>query len=146
MTPPAKSYQRKFFEALCQALAPYNLWLREQYPFGPYFTDVYVHPRWIFEIDGPEHSAPDRMLKDEERTRFLESQGRVVIRYTNSQVDRELSDIVAQSVGIIIPRIETPLISVIRCHSCNTRNGKFVVSSLPSSFVVAYPPSASPSP
>lgn len=116
MTPTAKSYQRQFFEALRLALSPYNMWIREQYPIGPYWTDVYVHPRWIFEIDGPEHSSLRMKHKDAERTRFLEAQGKVVIRYTNSHVDKELMVIVGQSVNIIIPRIEPLLIPVIRRH------------------------------
>ena len=57
---------------------------RRQHPVGPYFLDfVCLEHRVAVECDGEHH---DRYGRDEARDRFIERQGFVVMRFWNSEV------------------------------------------------------------
>ncbi len=55
---------------------------------GPYIVDFYCsRAALVIEIDGSQHYEPRGVEHDAERTRYLESQGLKVIRFTNTDVD-----------------------------------------------------------
>jgi very-short-patch-repair endonuclease len=63
---------------------------RRQHPIGPFFADVACHKcKLVVEVDGETHLG--RESRDEERTKYLQAQGWLVLRFWNTQVydDRE---------------------------------------------------------
>ena len=63
---------------------------RRQATIGPYYADFACHEhRLVIELDGGGHAQPDRVAKDNARTRFLVSQGYRVLRFWNNDVLRE---------------------------------------------------------
>ena len=58
---------------------------RRQVPVGPYIVDfLCVAASLVVEADGGQHA--ERAAHDEERTRYLESQGFRVVRFWNNDV------------------------------------------------------------
>ena len=57
---------------------------RRQHPFGPYVLDFYCPiARLVIELDGGQHFEPETLVRDAERTRYLEESGLRVLRFTN---------------------------------------------------------------
>ncbi|WP_203310245.1 DUF559 domain-containing protein [Sphingomonas beigongshangi] len=85
--------ERRLLRALREAY-PALKW-RHQAPVGPFFADILCFSiRLIIEIDGDDHALkPER---DAQRTRFLESEGYVVIRFANADVMTNLDGVVAR--------------------------------------------------
>lgn len=68
---------------------------RRQAPIGPYYADFACHrTRIVIEIDGGQHGFDDERLRDETRTRFLETNGYRVLRFWNHEVLRNLESVV----------------------------------------------------
>lgn len=64
-----------------------GLKFRRQTPIGPYIVDfVCLERELVVEIDGGQHMATAQRAKDEERTRWLETQGFMVLRFWNDEV------------------------------------------------------------
>ncbi|WP_322963367.1 endonuclease domain-containing protein [Sphingomonas fuzhouensis] len=64
-----------------------------QVPVGPYIADFAARSeKLIVEVDGGQHD--ERATYDEARTRYLEAQGRRVIRFWNNDVLRNLEGVV----------------------------------------------------
>ncbi len=65
---------------------------RRQHALGPYIAD-FCSPqlRLVIELDGSQHREHEEY--DEERTRYLESQGYRVIRFWNDQVLNDLEGV-----------------------------------------------------
>ena len=56
-------------------------------PIGPYVADfACLRARLIIELDGGHHSQDDVAANDETRTRWLESEGYRVVRFTYRRV------------------------------------------------------------
>ena len=71
---------------------------RRQHIIGDYIADfVCLHSKLIIEVDGGYHLVGDQIVKDTERTDYLESLGYRVIRFSNDEVlsdtQRVMSDI-----------------------------------------------------
>ncbi len=65
---------------------------RRQEALGPYIVDfVCVRKNLIIELDGGQHSA--QIEQDGERTKWLESNGFVFLRFWNNQVINELEGV-----------------------------------------------------
>ena len=59
---------------------------RRQHPLGVYTLDLYCPiAKLSIELDGFQHGAPEQRLHDEERTKFLTSQGIEELRFWNHQ-------------------------------------------------------------
>lgn len=67
-----------------------ELKFRRQHPIGPFIVDFY-HPqaRLVIELDGGGHL--NQQEYDTSRTEWLNSQGYRVIRFTNDQVQNEIT-------------------------------------------------------
>ena len=83
--------ERRLWQALREALP--NLRFRRQVPFGPYHADFTAHAaRLIVEVDGDDHAT--KIKRDAARTRFLQTEGYHVIRFTNADVMEALDGVV----------------------------------------------------
>ena len=70
-----------------QFLRRYPCQFRRQYVIGNYIVDFYCHrAKLVVELDGSQHYDPVEMEKDAQRTRYLESLGLKVLRFTNLDV------------------------------------------------------------
>jgi len=60
---------------------------RRQSPFGSYVVDFVSHrERLVIELDGATHEGERQMTHDAERTKFIESRGYAVVRFSNDDV------------------------------------------------------------
>ena len=60
---------------------------RRQHIIGNYIADfICLHKKLIIEIDGGYHLKGDQIIKDNQRTEWLENLGYKVIRFTNEEV------------------------------------------------------------
>jgi len=68
-----------------------GLAFRRQQPIGPYIIDFFCPAaKLIVEVDGEQHALDAHPAADAERTRWLEAQGYVVIRFWTNEVMHEL--------------------------------------------------------
>ena len=66
---------------------------RRQHAIGNYIVDfVSIKKKLIIELDGSQHL--EQTEYDEERTKYLESQGYKVIRFWNNQVEKEMNGVI----------------------------------------------------
>jgi very-short-patch-repair endonuclease len=76
---------------------------RRQHPVGPYVLDFYCPSLGLgIELDGDEHAG--RVARDAVRTRFLNSRGIQVIRFSNREVWSNL-DGVREAIAMEIARL-----------------------------------------
>jgi very-short-patch-repair endonuclease len=60
---------------------------RRQVPIGPYVADfACLKERLIIEVDGSQHGNDPNSRRDEDRTRWLNSEGYRVMRFWNNDV------------------------------------------------------------
>ena len=60
-----------------------------QKPIGPYIVDFYIaSAKIVVELDGSQHYEPAGQEHDDRRDRFLREQGLTILRYSNSDVNR----------------------------------------------------------
>lgn len=63
---------------------------------GSYIVDFYcARARLVIELDGSRHAQPDAVLRDAERTAFLQSYGLQVLRIPNPDVHRHFPAVCA---------------------------------------------------
>ncbi len=68
--------------------------MHRQMVLGNYIVDFYCHKaKLVVEIDGGQHFDDEGLKKDEFRTAWLESQGLIVLRFTNLEVDRNFFEV-----------------------------------------------------
>ena len=78
-------------------LNAYPCRFRRQVAFGNYILDFYcAAARLAVELDGSQHYEPEGMQKDAQRTRFLEQNGIAVLRFSNTDVLKNLSGVCEQ--------------------------------------------------
>ena len=74
---------------------PYRF--RRQVTCGYYILDFYcAAAKLAVELDGSQHYEPEGMQKDIQRTRFLEENGIAVLRFSNTDVLKNLSGVCRQ--------------------------------------------------
>ena len=72
-----------------QFLRKYSAQFRRQYKIGNYIVDFYCHQaKLAVELDGSGHYEPEQMRKDWERTQYINQQGVMVLRFTNTDVQQ----------------------------------------------------------
>lgn len=65
---------------------------RRQKVIGEYIVDFYcAEKKLAIELDGSQHYEEENVIKDAERTKFLNGKGVTVLRYTNRDIDRNFS-------------------------------------------------------
>ena len=67
---------------------------RRQVPIGPYVADfACMASRLLIELDGSQHGLALNKAKDDERSRWLESEGYRVIRFWNNDITENLDGV-----------------------------------------------------
>ncbi len=82
---------------------------RRQQPIGPYIVDFFCPTaKLIVELDGSQHGEEENLLRDEARTKWLQSRGYRVVRFVNADVLRN-PEIVADAIGNFVQQsVKTP--------------------------------------
>lgn len=95
-----------------------HLRFRRQQPIGPYIADFYcAAAKLVIELDGGQHGEDRHVLRDEVRTRWLETSGYRVLRFSNREFLRDpvmvLNGIwqAIEESGIPLPDPPSPLAS-----------------------------------
>ena len=72
----------------------HGLKFKRQHPVGKYIVDfVCIDKKIIIEIDGGQHTTPDKIKTDTSRTLDLESKGYKVIRFWNNEIDNNFEGV-----------------------------------------------------
>ncbi len=72
----------------------YGVKFRRQQPIGPYIVDfVSFEERIIIEIDGGYHNKESNRKNDHERTRWLEQEGYIVLRFWNKDIVEDIEGV-----------------------------------------------------
>ena len=80
----------------------FGLKFGRQFPIGKYIVDfVCESKKVVIELDGGQHNEPENILLDEERTKFIENQGYKVIRFWNSDINKNISGVYDKLLEII---------------------------------------------
>jgi very-short-patch-repair endonuclease len=81
---------------------------RRQFGVVPYILDFYCpKKRLAIEIDGSQHFTADGVAYDNERTNFLQAHRINMIRFTNSEVHRNL-DGVLEKIRVVLSESTSP--------------------------------------
>ena len=76
-----------------------------QKPLGPYIADFYCYQlKLVIEIDGHSHGETETKISDQKRTKFLESKGMTVLRFTNREVEKDVAGVMQQLEEFILKR------------------------------------------
>ncbi len=75
-------------------LRSYPVRFTRQKVLGPYIADFYcAKAHLVVELDGSQHYSEENLIKDAERTRFLESYGLKVLRIPNNEFIRNFEGV-----------------------------------------------------
>ena len=78
---------------------------RRQHGIGPYIVDFYCPAaRIAIEVDGGQHSEPEHCVRDSDRDRYLHSLGIRVLRFWNTEVDKETPAVVDTILRALVPQ------------------------------------------
>jgi very-short-patch-repair endonuclease len=84
---------------------------RRQAPVGPYVVDfICFRAQLVVEADGGQHGMSEGVRSDRVRDAFLQAQGFKVIRFWNSDIDRNLN-------GVMETILDTLNASTLCAHS-----------------------------
>lgn len=79
-----------------------NIRFRRQHPIAKFIVDFYSHQlKLVIEIDGSIHNEEIQQERDENRTYELEKLGLKVIRFENSKVLNNISEVLKQIEHIV---------------------------------------------
>ena len=74
-----------------QYLRRHPVQFRRQHPFGSYIVDFYcARAKLVVELDGSQHYDSEGAARDAQRTRYLESLGLQVLRFSNADIHKNL--------------------------------------------------------
>ena len=87
----ATPHERALWRAL-KDLPVEGTHFRRQAPIGPYVVDFFCPAaRLIIELDGGHHNDDETAARDRERQLWLEHEGFRVVRFWNSEINRDLT-------------------------------------------------------
>ena len=74
-----------------------NYKFRRQHPINLYIADFYCHKlKLVIEIDGEYHFSEEQVLKDLERTTYLNGVGLEVIRFKNEEILENVNTVLSK--------------------------------------------------
>ncbi len=74
---------------------PLGYKFRRQHPLGIYIADFFCYKlNLVIEVDGSIHNNEIVKQNDEERQKLIESEGIRVIRFTNSEITKQLEMVI----------------------------------------------------
>lgn len=80
---------------------------RRQYSIGPYVVDFYApKKRLAIEIDGDSHFTNDAAAYDHQRQQYIEACGIHFLRFTNQDIQTNLSGVLEQISAALLPSNE----------------------------------------
>ena len=89
-----------------QFLRSFKVRIHRQKVIGYYIVDFYCHKaKLVIEIDGGQHFQDEQRVHDDLRTRFLESQGLLVLRFTNWEVDHQFAQVCQRIEEVVHQRV-----------------------------------------
>jgi len=95
--------QRLWYEFL----SSYPVRFRRQVVIGKYIIDFYCSSaKLAIELDGSQHYEDSALIRDDERTQWLNKNGILVLRFLNSDVSNNLSDVCATIDTVVKERLE----------------------------------------
>jgi len=95
MTPEEKHLWYDFLKLL-------PMTVKRQYVVGNYILDFFIPSVNIaIELDGSQHYEPDAREADEKRDSVLASLGISVIRYSNSQINKNFNGVITDIMRVI---------------------------------------------
>src|ERR1700739_1075315 len=75
-----------------RTITPEGTHFRRQVPIGPYVADfACMAAHLVIELDGSQHNTDANRAKDEQRTRWFESEGYRVIRFWNNDLTHNMN-------------------------------------------------------
>jgi very-short-patch-repair endonuclease len=75
-------------------LKDYPVRFQRQKCIDNFIADFYCfRAKLVIELDGSQHFDEAALLKDEQRTRYMQEYGLRVIRFTNLQINRQFEDV-----------------------------------------------------
>ncbi|MGB7335972.1 MAG: DUF559 domain-containing protein [Salaquimonas sp.] len=79
-----------------------GLGFRRQYPIGKFIVD-FACPKHklIIELDGLQHAEIESRINDSKRTRALENDGWLVLRFWNDQVMTNIDDVCDHIIAVL---------------------------------------------
>ena len=88
-------------------LSTYPARFRRQVVIGRYIVDFYCSSvRLAIELDGGQHYKDSALIRDNERTQWLQDNGILVLRFLNSDVRNNLSDVCSSIDTVVKERLE----------------------------------------
>ena len=86
-------------------LRDYPVRFQRQKAIGNYIADFYcARARLVIELDGGGHYTTEQAIKDEMRTKDLESMNLTVVRICNLDIDRNFSG-VCENIDLTVKRL-----------------------------------------
>ena len=86
-----------------------NLKFRRQFSFGYYIVDFYCREmKLVIELDGDSHFQYNSIEYDEQRTRYLNSLGLTVLRFTNNDIYNNLEVVLEKITDYVRPHLTSP--------------------------------------
>ena len=90
-----------------QFLRKFSLRIHRQKVIGNYIVDFYCHrARLVIEIDGGQHYWNENMDRGDLRTKYLEAQGLLVLRFTNWEVDHQFAQVCERITEVATERVD----------------------------------------
>ena len=85
-----KQEKRFWYDCLKLSIHKFN----RQFIIGNYIADFYCNSKQlVIEIDGGQHFEEKALTYDEERTKYFNSLGIRVVRYTNLDIDKRFNKV-----------------------------------------------------
>jgi very-short-patch-repair endonuclease len=97
---------------------------RRQATIGPYFADFACHEqRLVIEVDGVQHNQPENVIRDTERSIYIQSQGYRILRFWNNDVLKNI-DGVMEAILAAMHQNEASPPPLPPPHRAKTRGGR----------------------
>ena len=88
-------------------LRGYPVRFQRQKALGNYIADFFcARARLVVEIDGSGHGTEEQQKIDTERTAYLQSEGLMVIRFTNEDVNKRFIGVCMEIDRVVKERVE----------------------------------------
>jgi very-short-patch-repair endonuclease len=82
---------------------------RRQATIGPYFADFACHEqRLVIEVDGAQHNEPENVIRDTERSIYLQSRGYRILRFWNNDVLKNIDGVMETILAAMHQYEESP--------------------------------------
>jgi very-short-patch-repair endonuclease len=77
---------------------------RRQRRIGPYIVDFYCAEAGLaIEVDGSTHESPENLVRDQDRTDYLQARGVRIMRFNNARVLHGTEAVLAEIARAVRP-------------------------------------------